>query len=194
MNNFNIAILTTGYSRGSNFLAIYDYIKKNNLPIQVKYLFVTDDIAPIVSHAIDRGIDIITYNQSERLNDFLTKTCKDNPVDLIVLAGFMRKLSSSFFQNIKTPIINIHPALLPKYGGKGMFGMNVHKVVFEAGEKVSGATVHYVNENYDEGDIIMQKECDISMCQSPEDIAQKVIKVEHEVYPLAIHNLLYQNL
>ena len=186
-----IAVFTTGFSRGSNFLAIYDFIKKNNLAIQIKYLFVTDDTAPIVKHAKDRDIKVIYYNQNEKLNDFIIYTCVNNPVDLIVLAGFMRKFSSLFFQKVDTPVINIHPALLPKYGGKGMFGMNVHRAVFEAGEKVAGATVHFVNENYDEGDIILQKECDISMCQSPEEIAHKVLKIEHEIYPIAIFNLLY---
>jgi folate-dependent phosphoribosylglycinamide formyltransferase PurN len=103
----------------------------------------------------------------------------------------MRKLSKEFFEAVKTPVINIHPALLPKYGGKGMYGMNVHKAVFEAGEKESGATVHYVNEEYDKGEIITQKRCDISMCISPDEIAEKVLKIEHEIYPKTIEKLLY---
>ena len=182
-----IAILTSGQSRGSNFLAIYDYFIAHKLPISIDYLVVTDKTSPIVQLALDRNIKVKYYETKEqKLNDFLIKTILKDPVDLIVLAGFMRKLSSDFFQSIKTPIINIHPALLPKYGGKGMFGMNVHKAVFEAGEKVSGATVHYVNENYDEGEIISQKECDISMCNTPEEIAKTVLKIEHEIYPKAI--------
>jgi len=185
-----IAIFASGSSRGSNFLAIYDYIHTYNLPIRIDYLFVTDETAPIVERAKERNISVVLYDGGDKLNDFLVKVCADRPVDLIVLAGFMRKLSKDFFQSIKTPIINIHPALLPKYGGKGMFGMNVHKAVFEAKEKLSGATVHYVNENYDEGDIIAQKECDISMCQSQEEVAQCVLKIEHELYPEVIGSLL----
>ena len=124
-----------------------------------------------------------------RINDFLIKTCQDNYVDLIVLCGFMRKLSQSFFNNVKTPIINIHPALLPKYGGKGMYGMNVHNAVFANGDKKSGVTVHFVNENYDEGSIIRQKECDISNCKSADEVAKCVLEVEHEIYPEVVINL-----
>jgi len=187
----HIAILTSGQSRGSNFLAIYNYIEKLNLSITIDYLFVTDIDSPIVELAKERYIKVIHYaDQSEKLNDFLIRTCKVNPVDLLVCAGFMRKLSKEFFQKIKTPVVNIHPALLPKYGGKGMYGINVHKAVFEAGEKVSGATVHFVNENYDEGHIIVQKECDILGCRSAESIAQKVLKVEHEIYPRTIRKMV----
>ena len=185
-----IAIFTSGKSRGSNFLAIHDYIKTNEFPIYIKYLFVTDDSAPVVSLAMERGINIIHYDHNVRINDFLMMICRSYPVDLIVLAGFMRKFSHDFFQTIKKPMINIHPALLPKYGGKGMFGMNVHRAVFEAKEKVSGVTVHHVSENYDEGSIIAQKECDISMCKTPEEVAQYVLKVEHEIYPKEIIKLI----
>ncbi|HOQ80442.1 MAG TPA: formyltransferase family protein, partial [Candidatus Cloacimonadota bacterium] len=106
------------------------------------------------------------------------------------LAGFMRKLSEQFLDTINTPLINIHPALLPKYGGKGMYGSNVHNAVFTAGEKISGATVHYVNKNYDEGDIIMQQSVDITDCQSPEEIGKKVLAIEHQIYGAAIEKIL----
>ena len=186
-----IAIFTSGQSRGSNFLAIFDYILKNGLEIEISYLFITDKSAPIAQLAVERNIQIVHYcDQSIKLNDFLVQTCFKNPVDLIVLCGFMRKLSQTFFQKIKIPIINIHPALLPKYGGKGMFGMNVHMAVFENGEAISGATVHFVNEKYDDGEIIIQKECDISKCNSPSDVSKAVLAVEHEIYPQAIEKLL----
>ena len=188
----NIAILTTGKSRGSNFVAIHDYLLKNNIDITIKYIFATDDSAPIIQHAKLRNIKVILYKDRElKINDFLIDSILNNPVDLLVLTGFMRKISKIFFQYIKIPMINIHPALLPKFGGKGMFGMNVHNAVFEAKEKISGATVHYVNEDYDKGNIIYQKECCISDCSTPEDIAKKVLKVEHEIYPITIKNILF---
>ena len=191
-NMKKIAIITSGHSRGSNFLAIHDYLKKQAIPIEIEYLVAFDQTAPVVQLAKERNIPIFFYEETDKkLNDFLIKTIKQNPVDLIVLAGFMRKLSRSFFLSINTPVVNIHPALLPKYGGKGMYGLNVHKAVFAAGEKVSGATVHFVTENYDEGEIIYQKECDISMCSSPEEIAKEVLKIEHEIYSRAICNLIY---
>ncbi|MCL2063009.1 MAG: phosphoribosylglycinamide formyltransferase [Candidatus Cloacimonetes bacterium] len=190
-----IAILSSGKSRGSNFLAIYDYIKIKSLPISIEYLIVTDKSAPIVKIALDRGIAIKYFEESKKkINDFLLDIITQNPVDLIVLAGFMRKLSSAFFQNIKIVVINVHPALLPKYGGKGMYGMNVHKAVFEAEEKVSGATIHIVDELYDNGFILCQKECDISMCKSPDDIAKIVLRIEHEIYPKTIEKILFSEI
>jgi len=188
-----IAIFTSGHSRGSNFLAIYNYIVENKLPISIRYLLVTDLTSPVASLASERGIPVICYaDKSVRLKDYLVNLCQKEPVDLIALCGFMRKLGSAFFEAVTTPVVNIHPALLPKYGGKGMFGMNVHKAVFESGEKVSGATVHYVNEHYDAGDIICQQECDISGCGSPEEIANRVLQIEHDIYPMAIERELHQ--
>jgi len=186
-----IAIFTSGHSRGSNFLAIYNYILANKLPITIRYLLVTDFTSPVARLASERGIPVMCYaDKSVKINDYLVNLCQKHPVDLIALCGFMRKLGSAFFEAVSTPVVNIHPALLPKYGGKGMFGMNVHKAVFANGEKVSGATVHFVNEHYDAGSIISQKECDISHCQSPEEIATHVLKIEHEIYPKAIEKLI----
>jgi len=183
----SIAIFTSGHSRGSNFLAIYDYIIQNGLPIKIHYIVITDTTAPIITLAHERGIKTILYDTPDTpINTFLIDIVSQNPTDLIALCGFMRKLNYSFFAQVHTPVVNIHPALLPKYGGKGMYGMHVHSAVFAGGEKVSGATVHYVNEVYDGGDIILQKACDISFCKSPEEIAQQVLRIEHEIYPRAI--------
>ncbi|MCK9330583.1 MAG: phosphoribosylglycinamide formyltransferase [Candidatus Cloacimonetes bacterium] len=185
-----IAVLASGISRGSNFNAICQSITQNNYPIQISFLFVTDKTSPITQIADKYNIPIISYNHNLKINDQLIKELLSNPVDLIVLAGFMRKLNNNFFELINTPVINIHPSLLPKYGGKGMFGIAVHKAVYDNKEKISGATVHYVNEKYDEGTIVYQKECDIADCTSPEDIADKVIKIEHCIYIKAITKLL----
>ena len=186
-----IAVFSSGKSRGSNFMSIYNYLKTNNLPIYIDYIIVTDKDSPIVNIANEKNIKQFFYDSSnEKINEFLIRVCLENPVDLIVLAGFMRKLSNSFFSKIKTPVINIHPALLPLYGGKNMFGMAVHEAVFLANERFSGATVHFVNEKYDEGKIIIQQECEITDCNSPLEISQKVLQVEHKIYPEAIKSLL----
>jgi len=188
-----LAIFTSGHSRGSNFLAIYNYILENKLPINIRYLLVTDFTSPVASLATERGIPVICYaDKNIKINDYLIDLCQKHPVDLIALCGFMRKLGSAFFEHITAPVVNIHPALLPKYGGKGMFGMNVHKAVFEHHETVSGATVHFVNEHYDDGSIICQQECDISGCKLPEEIASSVLQVEHTIYPKVIERLLCQ--
>ena len=187
-----ISIWTSGQSRGSNFHNIYNYIKNNEIDIKIEYVFVTDESAPIVNKAKDFGIEVVYYDRVLDINSFLIRKCIEKPVDIVVLAGFMRKLNHSFFDKVKEPIINIHPALLPKYGGKGMYGMNVHKAVFQASEKISGATVHYVNKDYDGGEVLYQKECDISFCRSAEEIAETVLKIEHEIYPRVIEGVLWK--
>lgn len=186
-----IAVLTSGKSRGSNFLAIYNHIKENKLEINIDFLLVTDMDSPVVKLAQERSIDVILINPEMKINDFLIYLFTSSDIDLIVLAGFMRKINSSFFAKIKIPVVNIHPALLPKFGGKGMYGMKVHQAVFDSKEDISGATVHYVNAEYDKGSIILQETCDISDCVSPEEISQKVLKIEHSLYIEAIKKILF---
>lgn len=113
-----------------------------------------------------------------------------NP-DLIVLAGFLWKIPEAMVRAYPEKIINIHPALLPKFGGKGMYGMNVHRAVLEQGEKESGITVHYVNEAYDEGAVILQQKVAITPGETPESLAGKIHQLEYEHYPKVIDNLLF---
>jgi phosphoribosylglycinamide formyltransferase-1 len=110
--------------------------------------------------------------------------------DLIVLAGFMNKIPDALLKAFPNKIINIHPALLPKYGGQGMYGMHVHEAVVDAGEKESGITIHYINEQYDEGEIIFQATCPVLPSDTPEDVATKVHALEYEYYPPVIERLL----
>ena len=110
--------------------------------------------------------------------------------DLIVLAGFLWKCPKNIIAHFPNKIVNIHPSLLPKYGGKGMYGMYVHEAVIAAQEKESGITIHYVNEHYDEGAIIFQERVPISPEDTPESLAQKIHEVEHRTFPLIIKQLL----
>ena len=112
--------------------------------------------------------------------------------DLIVLAGFLLKFPDEIVTAYPHKIINIHPALLPKYGGKGMYGMNVHKAVLENKESHSGISIHYVNENYDEGGMIFQAEVEVDNCQTPEEIAVKVQELEQIHFPLIIEKIMDQ--
>ena len=107
-------------------------------------------------------------------------------IDLIVLAGYIKKLPKEITDKFENRIINIHPALLPKFGGKGMYGMNVHKAVIEAKEKYSGPTIHFVDDIYDNGEILLQKKVEISADDTPESLQKKVLELEHVVYPEAI--------
>ncbi len=127
------------------------------------------------------------YNTS-KIEDML----HEQRVDLIVLAGFLWLIPASLLEAWPARIINIHPALLPKYGGKGMYGMNVHRAVLEAGEKESGITVHLVNEVYDRGRILFQARCRIAEDESPESLAGKVHQLEHAHFPRVIEEYVVQ--
>ena len=113
-------------------------------------------------------------------------------VDWVLLAGFLLKIPTDFCRAFENRILNIHPALLPKYGGKGMFGMNVHEAILDDGEKESGMTIHFVNENYDEGAIAFQAGINISELNSAEEIASSVLKLEHEYYPKIARELILE--
>lgn len=128
----------------------------------------------------------IAFTQTEDVLNIL----KSNQPDLIVLAGFLWKFPENILKNFSNKVINIHPALLPKFGGKGMYGMNVHKAVVENKETETGITIHYVNENYDEGAIIFQAKCKVEASDSAEDIATKIHKLEMEHFPKVIDRLL----
>jgi phosphoribosylglycinamide formyltransferase-1 len=132
--------------------------------------------------------EIITKQELEQ-EELLTNLAEINP-DLIVLAGFLLKFPLSILKKFPNKVINIHPALLPKYGGKGMYGMNVHLAILANKELETGITIHYVNEHYDEGEFIFQKNVSISDCLTAEEVAQKVHQLEQKHFPLIIEKLL----
>lgn len=138
----------------------------------------------VPTHLIDRG----SFYGTEDLLEVL----REHSVDFIVLAGFMWLAPSYLVQAFPRRIVNIHPALLPKYGGKGMYGDFVHQAVREAGESETGITIHFVDERYDEGDIIFQVSCPVDPVDSPDDIARKVHRLEHAHYPQVIERILLQ--
>lgn len=191
---YKIAVLTSGHSRGSNFKAILKFIDENQLPIHVEWLMITDAQAPIADFCKEKGVPVYLYSTEKgKINPFILEIVQHNQIDCLVLAGFMRKISSELLDTIDIPVLNIHPALLPKYGGKGMYGMKVHEAVFNAGDEESGATVHLVNDHYDDGGIVLQEKIDISECQTPEEISQKVLTVEHKIYGPAIWKILNES-
>jgi phosphoribosylglycinamide formyltransferase-1 len=189
---FNIAVLSSGMSRGSNLRAIAKYLKDNNLPVRISFVIRTIAEAPIAEVCDEFNITchLLQYKNPEQFEEKVLFLCQYHDIHLVALAGFLKKLSPMFLRDVRVPVLNIHPALLPKYGGKGMYGLAVHKAVFEAGEKESGVTVHLVNAQYDNGKTISQVRTDISDCKSPEEIAVKVLKTEHALYGKAIWEYL----
>jgi formyltetrahydrofolate-dependent phosphoribosylglycinamide formyltransferase len=177
-----IAVFVSG--RGSNLNAILNYPDLINL---IEIVAVVSDKIDCKAFDIAReyGIKSFTLGEGEgkiHLND-ITLTLRDLEVNLIVLAGYLKLIPNELIEYFTNRIINIHPALLPSFGGKGMYGMNVHRAVFSSFAKVSGATVHMVDTTYDTGKIVAQKCVDISDVKSPEDIAERVLKIEHQLLP-----------
>jgi phosphoribosylglycinamide formyltransferase-1 len=129
-------------------------------------------------------------NKNIKDGDFLIRYLSDYNIDLIVLAGFLALIPSKLVNTYKNRIINIHPALLPKYGGKGMYGDKVHKAVLQNKDAESGISIHYVNEKYDEGNIILQTRCPVYQTDSVETLAERIHKLEYRYYPQCIEHLI----
>ena len=183
-----IAIFASG--TGSNARKIVEYFKENE-EVSVDLIISNKNKAKVLemaqSHGIKRLIiDRPYFYKSEEIVSLL----KEKKIDLLVLAGFLWLVPKYLVQAFPNKIVNIHPALLPKYGGKGMYGMNVHRAVKEAGEKQSGLTIHFVNENYDEGSYIFKAACQLDGTETPEEIAAKVLKLEHKYFPKVVEKVL----
>ncbi|MGD8778656.1 MAG: phosphoribosylglycinamide formyltransferase [Ignavibacteria bacterium] len=185
---YRIAVFVSG--RGSNLKSIYNYIKKENLRIEISAVVSNKSDCPAITFSKDNGIPTFVVNQTSNDGNVtysdLIKIFNEKEVELIILAGYLKKIPEIFIDSFENKIINIHPALLPSFGGKGMYGINVHKAVFDSSAKVSGATIHFVNSEYDKGKIIAQKCVDLNGVASPEEIAGRVLEIEHELLPLVV--------
>ena len=174
---------------GTNAENIIKHFKKRSQGTVVG-IFSNNPNAKVLEKAIFFNIPTEVFSKTELLDGkVLDKINSINP-DLIVLAGFLWQLPEYFIKSYTDKIINIHPALLPKYGGKGMYGMNVHQSVLENKEKETGITIHYVNEHYDEGKIIFQQSVSVENCKTAEEIAIKIHELEHKYFPTIIQEIL----
>jgi len=186
MEQKRIAIFASG--SGTNAENIISYFDDNE-HVVVDSLWSNKPDAYALTRAAKFGVDTFVF---DRRKFYETKevvdTLKKRKVDLVVLAGFLWLIPENLIQNFT--IINIHPALLPKYGGKGMYGMNVHKAVIASGDKESGISIHYVNEKYDEGILIFQERCAIVDGDTPEKVAEKVHALEYRYFPEVIEKVL----
>lgn len=181
-----LIILASG--SGSNAENIVDHFK-NNSKIEISAIVTNNKNAGVIDRADRLGIPFEVISKSE-LNNFDSMDNLMNRYDskMIILAGFLLLMPNQLIA--KYPTINIHPALLPNYGGKGMYGMNVHKAVVDNREKESGITIHEVNENYDEGKIIFQAKCEVTEQDTPEDVAAKIHKLEYLHFPSVIEDYI----
>lgn len=181
-----IAILASG--KGSNANAIIDYFQQSDRA-SVSLIITNKPKAGVLEIARQKGVPCATI-PNDQLDPGLIETLQSNNVDYVVLAGFLRIIPHVVIRAFEGKIINIHPSLLPHHGGKGMYGMKVHEAVKSAGEAQTGITVHEVNEKYDEGKILFQKSVQVDSDDSPEQIAQKVQKLEHYYYPRVLEKLI----
>ena len=187
----NIAVFVSG--RGSNLQSI---LQSRELADLIEIKAVISDKVECGAFEIAKKFSVPTFSLGEKdglisyknLSNLLTQL----DIDLIVLAGFLKLIPAEVVKKYKLRIINIHPALLPSFGGKGMYGMNVHRAVYNSSAKVSGASVHFVDETYDTGTIIAQECIDIRDVKSPEEIAERVLRIEHRILPRVI-KLLAEN-
>lgn len=183
-----IAIFASG--TGSNALKIIEHFASHP-DIEVSLIISNKKNAGVLDIAKEHHIESWVIKRSEFYDsDSISKELEKAKIDLLVLAGFLWLIPSHLVKHFPRKIINIHPALLPKYGGKGMYGMHVHRAVKEAGEKESGISIHFVNEKYDEGQIIFQKEVSIDEEDSAEDIRNKVLALEHRYFAQIVERVL----
>lgn len=184
----NIAIFASG--TGSNAQKIIDHFRHSDIA-RINLILCNKPGAGVFHIAEKEGIpSVLIEKELFFRTDHYVNLLKEAGTDLIVLAGFLWKVPANLVQAFPNTIINIHPALLPKYGGKGMYGHFVHEAVITAGDKESGITIHYVNEKYDDGTTILQERCAITPEDTPLTLAAKVQRLEHQWYPVIVERLL----
>jgi len=184
-----IAIFASG--SGSNAEAIAQHFA-DRADVQISLIMTNNPEAGVIQRARRLHIPVVifdkkTFYESDRIVDLLV----NQKTDLVVLAGFMMLIPETLVRAFPERMVNIHPALLPQHGGKGMYGHFVHEAVVAAGERQSGITIHFVNELYDEGRIIFQATCEVDSSDTPEDVAWKVQALEHAHYPRVIEELIF---
>jgi phosphoribosylglycinamide formyltransferase-1 len=185
----NIGVFASG--RGSNFQAILIAIQRGILPARVTLLLSNKSDAGALDVARSNGIPTIHLSQKQFSDEAsfaarMLEVLKEHDVHLIALAGYLKKVPASVVRSYRNRILNIHPALLPSFGGVGMYGHHVHEAVLASGAKLSGASVHLVDEEYDRGPIIIQRAVPVDKDDTTETLAAKILRIEHEIYPEAL--------
>ena len=185
----NQKIILFASGNGSNAENIFRFFEKNN-NVDVLTVYTNNSKAGVINRFKTLGINVEVFNRKSFISGSLLKNVINQNPDLIILAGFLWKFGSDWVEAFNKKIINIHPSLLPKYGGKGMYGDYVYKAVKENCESETGITIHYINEFYDEGAIIFQEKVKLDKDDNLEDISYKTQKLEHKYFPKVIKDLL----
>lgn len=186
-----LAIFASG--QGTNAQNFIDYYRDRN-DVEISLIVCNRKDAGVVTKAENAGIPVLIVDKGDFYDtDLIVNELKEK-ADFIVLAGFLWMIPENIISAFKGKIVNIHPALLPNYGGKGMYGNKVHEAVIANGEISSGITIHYVNDKYDDGEIIFQEKCLVEAFDTPETLAKKIHTLEHMFYPVIVDVLLRGNI
>jgi formyltetrahydrofolate-dependent phosphoribosylglycinamide formyltransferase len=180
-NTLHIAVFVSG--RGSNLRAIHTAILEGRLNARIGLILTSKDTSPVAIYAREHDIPITSSMQAPEV---LLKLFEQHGIDFIALAGYLKLIPPEIVHAFHNRILNIHPALLPAFGGRGMYGHHVHEAVIASGAKVSGATIHLVNDEYDRGPIVIQRCVPVLDTDAPEDLAARVLEIEHQIYPEAL--------
>jgi len=180
---------------GSNMQAIIDACKNGTLDAEPSVVISNNSESGALKRAEKEGIpyyhlSLNTHPEEQLLDDAIVEVFEEYEINIVILAGYMKKIGRKLLTNFKGRILNIHPALLPKFGGYGMYGMKVHEAVLKADEKITGPTVHLVDEHYDHGRILAQKTVPIFSDDTPETLAARVLEQEHTLYPETIQKII----
>ena len=181
--------------RGSNMLAILNDCKAGKLDADPVVVISNNAGAGALEYACDAGIPAFhlssaTHEDESVLDDAITDTLKSNAVDWVILAGYMKKIGPKLLEEFQGKIFNIHPSLLPKHGGKGMFGLHVHESVLASGDTETGVTIHLVDGEYDQGRILAQEKIPVEADDTPEVLAARVLKLEHQLYSETLQGVI----
>jgi phosphoribosylglycinamide formyltransferase-1 len=187
-----VAIFASG--AGSNAKKIIEYFENKSTSIKISLIVCNVPGAGVLDIAKSKGIPTLMINKAEFASTGYVESLHNADIHFIVLAGFLWKVPEMLVNAYPRGIINIHPALLPNYGGKGMYGSRVHEAVMAAGEKETGITIHWVDAHYDEGDIILQKKCSIDATDTADTVADKIHVLEHQHFAPTIEQLLLKQL
>lgn len=187
MNIKQIAVLASG--SGTNAENITKYFSDSKVA-SVKLIITDNPNAQVIKRSERLGVDSYILSKEELALGGLSELLIERNIDFVALAGFLKLIPADVTKHYMGRIVNIHPALLPKYGGKGMYGLNVHRSVIEAGDAESGITIHLVNSEYDKGEIVFQTKCPVLQCDKPETLAKRVHSLEYEYYPVIIERLI----
>jgi phosphoribosylglycinamide formyltransferase-1 len=185
-----VAVFVGTKGRGTNMANLVAACLSGDVPAVAALVVSPADGTPAVLRARALGVEVAVVPRSELYSSEIASALAGASIDVICLAGYMFLLPLEVVRAYEGRILNIHPALLPKYGGKGMYGLHVHEAVLAAGEKESGCSVHFVTENYDEGEVLLQKRCPVLPDDTPETLAERVLDLESTAYSEALKLLV----